>query len=79
MFPILVGLVSALSFALLTHLTYGAEGLTGYFWAQAVFWALIASGLLVYAANRRLACQVCRLGERLSSFARLCRGLAHCR
>lgn len=79
MFPILVGLVSALSFALLTHLTYGPEGLTDYFWAQAVFWALIASGVLVYAVNRRVVCKVCRLWERLPSVGPFCRGLAYCR
>lgn len=79
MFPILLGLVSASSFALLAYLTYGFAGLTDYFWIQAVLWALIASGVVVYAVNRRLSCQVCRLGERLPPLARLCEGLASCR
>ena len=79
MFPILLGLVSASSFALLAYLTYGPEGLTDYFWIHAVLWALIASGVLVYAVNRRLSCRVRRLGERLPLFARLCGGLAYCR
>jgi len=78
MLPILVGLVSALSFALLTYLTYGPAGLTDYFWVGTVFWALIASGVFVYAVNRGLSCRLCRLAERSPPLARLCRGLASC-
>lgn len=79
MLPILASLVFAVTFALLTYLIYGLEGLTGYFWVGAVFWGLIASGLLVFLINRRPPCYVCRLGERLPAVARYCDGLAPCR
>jgi hypothetical protein len=79
MFPILVGFGSALLFGIFVYATYGINGITNYTWTGMMFWALIASGLLVFAINRKVPCLFCRLSERVRAFDCLCRDPAPCR
>jgi hypothetical protein len=78
MLPILVGFGSAMLFGIFAYGTYGLEGMTEYAWVGMVFWALIASALLVFAINRKVPCLFCRLSERVRALGCLCRDPAHC-
>jgi len=78
MLPILVGFGAALLFGLSAYGAYGLEGVTEYAWVGMVFWALIASALLVFAINRKVPCLFCRLSERVRALGPLCRNPAPC-
>ena len=79
MFPILVGIGSALLFGIFAFGTYGLEGIKEYTWIGMVFWALIASALLVFAINRKVPCLFCHLSRRLRAVRGLCGDPAPCR
>ena len=79
MFPLLVGFGSALLFAIFAFATYGLDGVMEYAWIGMVFWALIASGLLVFVVNLKMPCLLCRLSERVRRFHKLCREPSTCR
>jgi hypothetical protein len=66
MLPILLGLVLAMLFGLMSFLVYGLEGLVNYPWIDTVFWGLIATGALVTLINEAGQCLVCRLNRLFS-------------
>jgi hypothetical protein len=78
MFPIVIGSGAAALFALFAYAIYGPEGLTGYPWVSLVFWALIGSGVAVFAADRGLSASLCRFRDRLPPLGRLCGRLTTC-
>ncbi|MBV2111207.1 MAG: hypothetical protein B6D72_05800 [gamma proteobacterium symbiont of Ctena orbiculata] len=78
MLPILLGLVLAMLFGLMSFFVYGLEGLISYPWIDAVFWALIAVGALITLINEIGQCLACRFKHLVSNdlFNRYCNQLA---
>ncbi|MEW8692558.1 MAG: hypothetical protein AB2535_15945, partial [Candidatus Thiodiazotropha endolucinida] len=60
MLPILLGLVIAMLFGLMSFLIYGLDGLVNYTWIDTVFWMLIAIGALITLINEVGQCLACR-------------------
>ena len=78
MYPILIGLGSAVLFGSFAYATYGLQGMTHFDWIGMVLGALIAASLLVYAVNQKIACFLCRHRKRIRMFERLCKTYAPC-
>ncbi len=69
MLPILLGLVLAMMFGLMSFMVYGLEGLTQYAWIDTVFWSLILTGASITLINEVGQCIVCRV-RRLFNISR---------
>lgn len=67
MLPILLGLILAMLFGLMSYLVYGLEGLTQYAWIDTVFWSLILTGASITLINEVGQCLACRLRKWLKS------------
>ncbi|MES9826050.1 MAG: hypothetical protein ABW127_16630 [Candidatus Thiodiazotropha endolucinida] len=78
MLPILLGLVIAMLFGLMSFLIYGLDGLVNYTWIDTVFWMLIAIGALITLINEVGQCLACRFKQLISNrrFNRYCSDLA---
>ncbi|MES9922616.1 MAG: hypothetical protein ABW152_00865 [Candidatus Thiodiazotropha endolucinida] len=78
MLPILLGLVIAMLFGLMSFFIYGLDGLVNYSWIDTVFWTLIAIGALITLINEVGQCLACRLKQLISNrrFNRYCSDLA---
>ncbi|MEW8027758.1 MAG: hypothetical protein AB2792_03325 [Candidatus Thiodiazotropha sp.] len=78
MLPILLGLVIAMLFGLMSFFVYGLDGLVNYQWIDAVFWALIATGALITLINEAGQCLACRFRYLVPNrqFDRYCSDLA---
>lgn len=78
MLPILLGLVFAMLFGLMSFFVYGLDGLVNYTWIDTVFWALIAVGALITLINEVGQCLACRFRQLVSNkrFDRYCSELA---
>ncbi|HEC07090.1 MAG TPA: hypothetical protein ENJ12_09570 [Thiolapillus brandeum] len=70
MIPILLGLVSAMIFSIVTYMMYGLEGVMLRDWIDQVFWALILAGFAIGVINAIWRCFPCLL-SRLTHSARL--------
>jgi len=66
MLPILLGLVLAMMFGLMSFMVYGLEGLTQYAWIDTVFWSLILTGASITLINEVGQCIACRLRRLLN-------------
>jgi len=76
MLPIILGVVAASVFGIVSTMVLGSEGLMTHAWVDVVFWSLIGAGTAVSAINMTWECLPCRLSqvthnERL--IKRLCR------
>jgi len=60
MLPILLGLILAMFFGLLSYSVYGLEGLTRYAWIDTVFWSLILTGIFISLINEVGQCIACK-------------------
>jgi len=60
MLPILLGLIFAMLFGLMSYAVYGLEGLTHYAWIDTVFWSLILTGVAISLINEMGQCLACR-------------------
>ncbi len=78
MFPLFVGVGSALLFGLFAYGTYGLAVVTEHAWVGMVFSVLLGSGLLVFGINRKTPCWICRRKKPVLIFERLCRTAASC-
>lgn len=78
MLPILLGLVLAMLFGLMSFLVYGLDGLINYPWIDTVFWGLIVTGATVTLINEVGQCLLCRLKRILPihQLTRFCHELA---
>ncbi|MBW9266342.1 MAG: hypothetical protein K1563_01240 [Candidatus Thiodiazotropha sp. (ex. Lucinisca nassula)] len=78
MLPILLGLVIAMLFGLMSFFIYGLDGLVNYTWIDTVFWTLIAIGALITLINEVGQCLACRFKQLFSNrrFNRYCSDLA---
>ncbi|MCG7876648.1 MAG: hypothetical protein JAY75_20805 [Candidatus Thiodiazotropha taylori] len=78
MLPILLGLVIAMLFGLMSFFIYGLDGLVSYTWIDTVFWTLIAIGALITLINEVGQCLACRFTQLISNrrFNRFCSDLA---
>jgi hypothetical protein len=78
MLPIMIGLVLAMLFGLMSFLVYGLEGLINYPWIDTVFWGLIATGALVTLINEVGQCLLCRMKHIVPTdqLTRFCHDLA---
>jgi hypothetical protein len=78
MLPILLGLVLAMLFGLMSFFVYGLEGLINYPWIDTVFWTLIAVGALITLINETGQCLACRFKQLVPNkrFDRYCSELA---
>ena len=65
MLPVLIGLVSAMAFGILSHSIYGTSGIMNHAWIDTVFWALIGTGVAVSAMNMIGECLPCRVSRLL--------------
>jgi hypothetical protein len=65
MLPILLGLILAMFFGLMSFMVYGLEGLTQYAWIDTIFWSLIITGASITLINEVGQCIACRLRKRL--------------
>ncbi len=74
MLPILLGLILAMCFGLMSFMVYGLEGLSQSGWIDTVFWSLILTGASITLINEVGQCIVCRIRNllRLSQFAAFC-------
>lgn len=63
MIPILVGLVSALLFSIITYMMYGLESVMLRDWIDQVFWALILTGMAIGVVNAMWRCLPCQLSK----------------
>jgi hypothetical protein len=61
MLPILLGLILAMFFGLVSFMVYGLEGLTQYAWIDTVFWSLIITGICISLINEVGQCLACRI------------------
>ena len=61
MLPILLGLILAMLFGLMSFAVYGFEGLTQYAWIDTVFWSLILTGASITLINEVGRCIACRI------------------
>jgi hypothetical protein len=61
MLPILMGLILAMLFGLMSFAVYGLEGLTEYAWIDTVFWSLILTGIGISLINEMGRCLACRV------------------
>ena len=79
MLPILLGLILAMCFGLMSFIVYGYEGLTHYAWIDTVFWSLIITGACISLINEVGECLACRLRGwfSFSRFDQLC-ARSHC-
>lgn len=78
MLPILLGLVLAMLFGLMSFLVYGLEGLVNYPWVDAVFWGLIVTGAAITLINQAGQCLACKFQKlvTIKPFERYCNDLA---
>jgi hypothetical protein len=74
MLPILLGLILAMSFGLMSFAVYGLEGLTQYAWIDTVFWSLIVTGVCISLINELGQCIACRVHRwfKLDALAKFC-------
>ncbi len=74
MLPILLGLIMAMLFGMMSFMVYGLEGLTQYAWIDTVFWSLIITGACITLINEVGQCLACRLNNliRLSRLETYC-------
>lgn len=74
MLPILLGLILAMLFGLMSFAVYGFEGLTEYGWIDTIFWSLILTGASITLINEVGQCIVCRLSRwfKFAGFHRFC-------
>jgi hypothetical protein len=66
MLPILLGLILAMFFGLMSFMVYGLEGLTQYAWIDTIFWSLIITGASITLINEVGQCIACRIHNRLN-------------
>ena len=74
MLPILLGLILAMAFGLMSFAVYGLEGLTQYAWIDTVFWSLILTGIFISMINELGQCLACKVRRwvKLGVFERIC-------
>ncbi len=74
MLPILLGLILAMLFGLMSFSVYGLEGLTEYAWIDTVFWSLILTGVAISLLNELGRCLTCRISRwfRISQLDHFC-------
>ncbi len=74
MLPILLGLILAMCFGLMSFLVYGQDALTQYAWIDTVFWSLIITGACISLINEVGQCLACRIQSwfKLTRFAQFC-------
>lgn len=74
MLPILLGLVFAMLFGLMSFMVYGLEGLSQCGWIDTVFWSLVMTGAGISLINELGQCIVCRLHNwlKLTRFEAFC-------
>jgi hypothetical protein len=77
MLPILLGLVLAMLFGLMSFLVYGLDGLVNHPWVDAVFWGLIVTGAFITLINEVGQCLLCKINQLLSfdQLSRFCNDL----
>jgi hypothetical protein len=63
MLPILLGLILAMLFGLMSFMVYGLEGLANSAWIDTVFWSLIVTGMVISLINELGQCIACRIKE----------------
>lgn len=66
MLPILLGLILAMLFGMMSFFVYGLEGLINYPWIDTVFWVLILTGTAITLINEVGQCLACKLKKRLA-------------
>jgi hypothetical protein len=78
MLPILLGLVLAMLFGLMSFFVYGLDGLINYLWIDTVFWGLIITGALITLINEEGQCLLCKMKQMfpLDRLDRFCNDLA---
>jgi hypothetical protein len=78
MLPILLGLVLAMLFGLMSFFVYGLEGLINYPWIDTVFWGLIVTGAVITLINEVGQCLICKINQltTLDKLERFCNELA---
>lgn len=74
MLPILLGLIMAMLFGLMSYMVYGLEGLTQYAWIDTVFWSLIITGIMISLINELGQCLACRIQRwlKITRFESIC-------
>ncbi|MES9850457.1 MAG: hypothetical protein ABW170_01325 [Candidatus Thiodiazotropha sp. L084R] len=74
MLPILLGLIMAMFFGLMSYMVYGLEGLTHYAWIDTVFWSLIITGIMISMINELGQCIACRIQSwlKITRFESIC-------
>jgi hypothetical protein len=53
MVPLVLSLVSASLFLMLSSWTYGTDAVLANTWVASVFWALVGSGVVLYVLGRQ--------------------------
>jgi hypothetical protein len=78
MLPILLGLILATFFGLMSFMVYGHEGLNQSTWIDTVFWSLILTGAGITLINEVGQCLTCRLRRwlKIDRFEAFCRETA---
>lgn len=61
--PILVSLVLAMVFGIVTQSIVGTENLLAYAWVDGIFWSIIGAGVGVAAISALLGCRICPTDE----------------
>ncbi len=67
MIPILIGLMSALIFSIVTYMMYGLEGVMLRDWIDQVFIGMISVGVVIGVINAIWHCLPCQLSKILHS------------
>ncbi len=67
MLATLIGLVAAMLFSFVTYMIYGLDGVMTQQWIDQVFWALIATGVVVGVVNSIWRCLACEISKHLHS------------
>ncbi|MEJ2622201.1 MAG: hypothetical protein P8163_18710 [Candidatus Thiodiazotropha sp.] len=75
MLPILLGLILAMLFGLMSFMVYGLEGLSHSAWIDTVFWSLIVTGIMISLINELGQCIACRIKDfiKIPRIDRFCR------
>jgi hypothetical protein len=67
MLATLIGLVAAMIFSFAAYMIYGLEGVMTQQWVDVVFWAIIATGVILGIVNAVWRCLACEISKQLHS------------
>ena len=80
MLPVLIGLIAAMIFSIVTYMIYGLKGIMMRDWIDQVFWAMIFSGLaigFITSVGRCLPCRLSKLIHREKLISTFCNSCIH--